>query len=181
MAIVHKKLTYEDLLATPDDGKRYEIIDGELYVSAAPFSKHQRTVWNFIDFFKDAERAGYGRGYCAPTDVVFDQHNVVEPDLLFVLNENQAIITDANIQGSPDVLVEVLSPSTSKRDRGVKLQLYARFGVRFYFVVDPQAETVQPYELVVADYRELPVLRGEDQLTCPLFPGISMPVSRLFD
>ncbi|HLG73521.1 MAG TPA: Uma2 family endonuclease [Chloroflexota bacterium] len=180
MAIVHKKLTYEDLLETPDDGKRYEIIDGELYVSAAPFTKHQRAVWNFIDFFKDAERAGYGRGYSAPTDVMFDEYNVVEPDLLFVLAENRAVIKEANIQGAPDILVEVLSSSTRKRDAGVKMQLYARFGVRFYYIIDPEDETVQPYELAESDYRELPLLKGQDAITCPLFPGISMPVSKLF-
>lgn len=180
MAVIHPKLTYEDLQHTPDDGKRYEIIDGELFVTPSPFTKHQRAVWNLCRFFMDVEMGGFGRGFVAPYDVVFDEFNVVEPDLLFIATERLSIITEANLQGAPDVAVEVLSPGTRKRDLGLKLQLYARFGVRFYYVVDVDRETVQPYELVEGAYKELPLLTGIDALTCPLFPGVSKPVSALF-
>jgi len=181
MAVISPKLTYQDLLETPDDGKRYEIIDGQLFVSASPLLPHQRAVWNWgCDFFRQAEQAGLGTAFGNPVDVVFDHFNTTVPDLVFILAERSHIMTDANIQGPPDIVVEALSPSTRRRDLGIKKQLYARFGVPWYYILDAGRKTVQPLALRNGVYEELPLLGEGDTLTCPLLPGIAMPVAAIF-
>ena len=181
MAVISPKLTYEDLLETPDDGKRYEIIDGELFVSASPILPHQKAVgYFFARFLLPAEEAGLGTAFGREVDVVFDQHTVVEPDAIFILAEHSHIMAEAMVQGAPDIVVEALSPSTSRRDLGIKKQLYAREGVPWYFVLDAKRKTVQPFELRAGVYHDLPELGEGDTLACPLLPGISVPVAALF-
>jgi len=180
VAIISPKLTYEDLQQMPEDGKRYEIIDGELQVSPSPRLRHQGTVLRFGVLLSRAEEAGHGRAFTAPADVVLDEHNVVEPDVIFVSTARLHLLTEANVQGAPDVVVEVLSPATSKRDLGVKLQLYARFGVPHYWVADTDERTVRRFELRAGQYVEQPVLQAGDVLTCSLFPGIQADVAWLF-
>jgi Uma2 family endonuclease len=128
MAIISPKLTYEHLRQLPDDGKRYEIVDGDLLVSPSPNRRHQETVGNTYAFLRRAQDAGFGKTYVAPFDVFFDHHNVTEPDVLFVSNERLGIIGENFVHGAPDIIVEVLSPGTRQRDEGVKLHLYGREG-----------------------------------------------------
>lgn len=180
MTIIKPIFSYEHLAQLPDDGKRYELVEGELVVSPAPSSAHQEVVENLVAFLRQARLAGYGRGYVAPLDVVFDPHNVVQPDLFFIRQERLAIVTRANVQGAPDLIVEVLSPGTRARDLGAKPRLYARFRVPFYWVVDPGTRTVQPYTLREEGYVAEPVLRAGQTLTCPLFPGLGIDVAELF-
>ena len=137
------KFTYEDYRTAPPD-KRYELLDGELLLTAAPNLKHQGVqvrlgsrLGRFIE-----ERA-LGDFFFAPCDVVLSDTDVVQPDLLFVSRERRHLLSNGdNVQGAPDLVVEILSPATAERDRGYKRSLYARHGVKEYWVVDPVAETV---------------------------------------
>lgn len=172
--------TYDDLARMPNDGKRYELNDGELVVSPAPATDHQSASMRFSSFLFRAEEAGYGRAFAAPTDVVFDRHRATQPDLLFIRRDRLHIVTAANIQGAPDLIVEILSPGTREDDLGWKLTLYAREGVAYYWVVDPRARTVRPYRLREGGYVAEPLLSTGDTLGCPLFPSITSDVARLF-
>ncbi len=172
--------TYEDLRHTPDDGKRYEVLEGALIVSPSPRTKHQRTVTMVFEVLLKAARTGHGEAFPAPFDVVFSEHDVTEPDLLFVTKERKDIITEDNIQGAPDLVVEIISEGSRKRDVITKRGIYERYGVRFYWLVDPEEETVRVFELKDGAYSEPVTLYAGQPLTCPLFPGISEDVGTLF-
>jgi Uma2 family endonuclease len=180
MAMKAPLFTAEDLAHLPDDGKRYELFDGELIVSPAPIPLHQGVSWECGNFLAQAVNAGWGRAFAAPIEVHFSGHRVVQPDLLFIRRERLHIIGKKHIEGAPDLVVEILSPGSRKADLGWKLTLYAQGGVPFYWVLDPIARTVRVYRLEAGAYVAEPILRPGQTLTCPLFPGISTPVSRLF-
>ncbi len=130
------KLTVEDYLATSDD-ERYELLDGELIMPPAPGTRHQRIQVNLgARLFQFVKEMGAGKVYFAPTDVVFSGTDVVQPDLVFISTERRHIITPANIQGPPDLVVEILSPATAQRDKGYKRELYARCGVEEYWMIE---------------------------------------------
>ena len=180
MDIIRPTFTATDLAQLPDDGKRYEILEGDLAVSPSPNRKHQNVIRYLSAFFIRVESHGYGRWYPAPFDVVFDTHNVTEPDLLFVRTERLHIITEANVQGSPDLVVEVLSPSTRERDLGVKVHLYARFGVPEYWIVDPEVETLIIYHLTSDGYEVAGPFHCGETIHSNLFPNVSLDVADLF-
>ena len=153
------KLTYDDFLLFPDDGKRHELIDGEHYVTPSPNLKHQAVSRNLVTTIATFLRAQpIGKVYAAPLDVVFSHSDVVEPDLLFVSTSRLDVLTAKNVQGAPDLVVEVGSPSTRRRDEKLKHQLYERFKVTEYWVVDPDIDVV----------------------TTPLLPGLELPLSEIF-
>ena len=136
------RLTYQDYANTPDD-ERYQLIDGELIMSESPIIAHQdnqRKLGNQMTNF--VERNDLGVVYSPNTDVVLSDTDVVQPDLLFISKERQHIIGEANIQGAPDLVVEILSPSTARRDWGVKRELYAKHGVKEYWIADPANKIV---------------------------------------
>lgn len=137
------KLTYSDYLLFPEDGKRHEIIGGEHYMTPSPSTRHQRISRNLEWFFQQHLRSyPAGEIFYAPFDVVLSTYDIVEPDLLFVAQENRQIITDKNIQGVPDLVVEILSPGTSQRDQELKKKLYEQYGVSEYWIVDPDTASV---------------------------------------
>jgi Uma2 family endonuclease len=137
------KLTYEDYCLLPDD-HRYEVIDGELYVTPAPTTFHQAVKGRLKHLLDDlVEAAGLGIVLDAPTDVLLSKHDILQPDILVVLSENQRVLTEKYIDGAPDLVVEVLSPSTRRRDRVLKAKRYAEFGVRELWLVDPDARTIE--------------------------------------
>lgn len=180
MALTKPLFSVEDLARTPNDGKRYELRDGELIVSPAPTTKHQRASWKMSGLLMQAEEAGYGQGFSAPVDVVFGRHKATQPDLLFIRQNRLQIITRAAIQGAPDLVVEIISPGSRDDDLGWKKTLYAREGVPFYWVVDTEDRAVLPFTLRDGGYIAEPVLRAGDTLGCPLFPGITIAVATLF-
>ena len=141
------RLTYDDFLLLPDDGLRHEIIDGEHYVTPSPNQRHQELVGRLClslgTFLED--RPERGRVFLSPFDVVFSFHDVVEPDLVFVAPDQLDILTAQNIQGTPALVIEILSPSTRKRDQEIKRLLYERTGVREYWLVDPELASVTLY------------------------------------
>ena len=180
MDIIRPVFTATDLAQLPDDGKRYEVLEGDLAVSPSPNRKHQRVVQATYRWLFALEQTHYGQAYVAPFDVVFDTHNVTEPDLLFVRASRLPIITEANVQGSPDLVVEVLSPSTRERDLGVKAHLYARFGVPEYWVVDPDVETLTVYHLTSDGYEVAGPFHCGETIHSNLFPNVPMDVANLF-
>ena len=174
------KFTYQDYLNTPDD-VRYELIDGDLILAPAPTTPHQRVLLNLAvslgPFVRDN---ALGEAFVAPTDVYLSDTNVVQPDLLFVAAGRAEIITEPNIHGAPDLVVEVASPSTEAMDRNVKMGLYARYGVAEYWIVQPVAGTVEQLQLEdgVLVVRER--YNRAKTLTSPLFPGLQVDLGRVF-
>ena len=180
------RLTYADFLLFPDDDRlRHEIIDGVHYVTAAPNLRHQELVLRLglaLGVHLE-DRPDRGRLFMAPFDVVFSFHDIVEPDVIFVAPDQIDILTAKNIQGTPAMVIEILSPSTRKRDRQIKRQLYERGGVREYWLVDPDANAVTIYRRQ-SDGSFPPIATlssdGQDTLTTPLLPEWSLDLKRLF-
>ena len=178
------KLTYEDYVCFPEDGKRHELIDGEHYVTPAPLTKHQRISGNLLAaIHHHCQHTKEGRVFSAPTDVVFTETNVVQPDILFIGADQFAIITRENIQGEPDLIVEILSDSTRRRDERLKRKLYEQHGVKEYWIVDPELDTVKTYRLKERRYttpQELTLEQPQTTLTTPLLPGFALSLLDLF-
>ena len=174
------RLTYQDYFNTPGD-ERYELLDGELILVASPNMAHQDVVTNLGTplsvFVKEGD---LGKLYFAPTDVIFSDSNVVQPDLLFISKEREHIRTPANIQGAPDLIVEILSPSSARRDWGYKRDLYARHEVKEYWIVDP-ANRIVSVMLLKNGVLDLEATYGEgDTVTSSTLEGFSVDVDDLF-
>ena len=138
MRDAQKRFGYADLLALPEDGRRYEIHGGELVVVAAPLVRHQIVVLEVATMLADYGRRSGGLAVTAPCDIVFDEHDVVQPDVVYFRAERtHRVSLDAVTRVAPDVAVEVLSPSTASIDRGRKMRMFARYGVPEYWIVDP--------------------------------------------
>jgi Uma2 family endonuclease len=177
------KLTYEDLLDMPEDGKRHELIDGEHGMTPSPSTRHQAVSGNLYRHLANHLSARpLGRVFAAPLDVVLSDSDVVEPDLVFISNERQEIITERNIAGAPDLVVEILSATTRRRDEVLKRRLYARFGVREYWVVDPELETARVLRRGPFGLDQVALLDREagDALTTELLPGLEVPLDEVF-
>jgi Uma2 family endonuclease len=179
----HVKLTVEDFELFPEDGRRHELIDGEHCVTPAPSTRHQIVLGSLhFALWSAVQEQGLGQVFLAPYDVVLSATDVVEPDLLFVSRERLDLLTEKNLRGAPDLVVEVVSESSRRMDEVVKRKLYERFGVREYWVVDPVVETVKVYRLGDDRYERAAELSREDadRLTSPLLPGLDLPLEQLF-
>jgi len=153
--------TYEDYLRLPEDGKRYEIIDGVLYVSAAPLTKHQLISRRLQFFFYQFELEGAGFVYNAPVDLLMPGCTPVQPDLVVLDRQQRGLIQEKYIEGIPALLVEILSSKPSQ-DRVKKMNVYARCGVPFYLIVDPEDPSFEVYHLDGKTYRlEASLAEGE--------------------
>ena len=172
------KFTYEDYLNTPDD-KRYELLDGELVMPPAPGEFHQSVSLGAKLFLFTSEHS-LGRIYHAPFDVVLSNTDVVQPDLIFVSNERADIITPANIQGAPDLVVEILSPSTAARDKTFKRSLYARHGIAEYWMVDLTAKTITVLRLGEREFEVVDTYGEEESLTSPTLQGFTLNIKDIF-
>jgi Uma2 family endonuclease len=175
------RLTLDEYMELPNDGKRYEIIDGELYVTPAPIPKHQKVSRKLqVILFLALEKTGQGEVYNAPIDLILDHHTVVQPDLLFIRSENLHIIGPKNIQGVPNLVVEILSPSTRRTDVLTKGGVYARFGVPFYWIVDPDLDRIEFFRLEDRAY-QLQFLRSCPEVATPAeFPGLQISLAEVF-
>ena len=176
---VKPKLTYEDYASLPDD-ERCELIDGELIPMPSPKKIHQRLILDLSWILRRLEEMGLGELFIAPFDVILSRFNVVQPDLIFVSSARAHIITEDNIRGAPDLLVEILSPSTAGYDRTTKRNLYARHGVPEYWLVDPYAKTITVLLLGANGYDTYAVFGEGDILTSPTLPGFALNLSELF-
>lgn len=161
---IERPYTSEDLASIPDDGKRYEVIGGELIVSPAPSTKHQRASIRLTRILADyLERSASGEVFAAPLDVVLGTHDIVQPDLVVMLHRHAERITEAGIEGAPDIVIEITSPSSQRVDRIRKSATYATFGVPEYWIVDPETETILVQTLVDGRYQSSdgPVRSGQ--------------------
>lgn len=173
---------YEDLKALPENGKRYEILERDLHVSPAPKTIHQTVVVNLTSILRDfVKKHSLGFVFCAPTDVVFSPENVVQPDVLFISHANKHILTETHIQGAPDLVVEVLSESTKDVDQTIKKKIYARFGVKFYWIIDPEQKALESFLLTEEGFNKERSYEKNDVITCALFPALSFSVNELFE
>ncbi|MEQ1897722.1 MAG: Uma2 family endonuclease [Vicinamibacterales bacterium] len=173
------QLEYADLAHTPDDGLRYEILDGELYVTPSPRLTHQR-VSKRLQRQLEAyfEEPGLGEVFNAPVDVVLGRHDVAVPDLVVVTDATQA--TERAIEGSPLLLVEILSPSTARRDRTIKSRRYAEHGVPHYWIVDTVKQTIECYRLNERRYELAVSVKASATLRHPDFAGLSIKLTSLW-
>lgn len=174
------KFTYEDYKHTPED-KRYELLDGDLIMVPAPRTAHQRSSRDIgLPLVTFVDENDLGEVFLAPCDVVLSETDVVQPDILFVSKERSYIITEDNIRGAPDLVIEVLSPSTAQRDRTLKRTLYALHGVPEYWQADTDAKNVAVLTLVNGEYK-IAGIYGEGQaLVSPLLPGFALEIDRIF-
>jgi Uma2 family endonuclease len=178
---ISTKFTYEDLKLIPPDRNRYEIVDGELFVTPAPRTLHQRIVGNvFAALHQHVRQHRLGEVFVAPYDVVFATSTVLEPDVLFVSSARLHHIGEDNLSGPPDLAVEVISESTKRLDREVKLKQYALYGVSEYWLVDPEGKNVEVFRLKEEGYELAKRLGFGDTLTSPLFPELKLAVASLW-
>ncbi len=182
MAVQHTRPYLADYIwEAPDDGQRYEVIDGLLYVSATPSLEHQEAVAALLTILRVHVRAEQlGRVIVAPFGVILDKFTGVEPDILFVSHERAHLLKSRGLEGPPDLAVEVLSPSTRRTDREVKFERYARAGIPHYWIIDPLALTLEAYILADGVYVLAANLRDEDHFSPILFPGLTIPLADLW-
>ena len=149
-------LTYRDYEALPADGRRYELHEGELSVTAAPVPAHQRILLDLAVALREhVMRRNLGEVFVAPIDCILSDTTVVQPDIVFLDAGRALAVSARGIEGPPTLAVEILSPSTAPIDRGVKLQLYARHGVPYYWIVDPDARSLEAYVLAGGSYQRI--------------------------
>ena len=178
------KLTYDDFVLFPDDGKRHELIDGEHYVTPSPNVRHQRILGTPHWLIRShLETNPIGQVFFAPFDVVFSDFDVVEPDLLYLSNERAAqVLTELHAKGVPELVVEIASKGTRKRDETIKRRLYERTGVSEYWIVDPEIDVIRVYRLEGSTFgRPIELSRdANDTLSTVLLPALDMPLTRIF-
>jgi len=171
--------TWEDLWDIPEDGNLYEIIDGELYVMAPPIPVHQEILTrSFRAFDRAAEFHGAGKVYVAPIGVKLSERDIVEPDLIFIARERLSIILQKVVDGAPDIVLEIFSPSTRLKDVNSKAVLYARSGVREYWQIDPRHRSVVVLSLTNGAYVPTPIEDGVARSA--VLPGVAISISGLF-
>ncbi|MGB3942716.1 MAG: Uma2 family endonuclease [Candidatus Manganitrophaceae bacterium] len=182
---VHKiNFTYEDYLLFPQDGKRHEIINGDPYVTPSPSTKHQKISGNLLYFFKDfLRRTKAGYVFDAPMDVILSDLDVVQPDLLFISSSRSSMITEKNVQGALDLVVEIISETSRKIDELIKRKLYEQHGVSEYWIVDPELETVKVYRMSDRGYIRAAEISNEPNaiLLTPSLPDFQIQLSSLFE
>ena len=171
--------TYEDYARLPENGWRYEVIEGVLYMAPAPNTRHQRAInvlsYGLTDF---VEKRQLGRIYTAPIDVILpDRATPVQPDILFIAQERLDIITEQTIEGPPDLVVEVLSPGNWIIDRQIKSPVYETAGVQEYWIVDVHQGVIEVYDLHDRTYEMLGRYTGDETAASRLLPGFTISVN----
>lgn len=175
-----KKYTYEDYCKISDD-KRYELIHGELLMTPSPITNHQR-ISRRLEFIleKFITEKKPGELFDAPYDVYFDEENVVQPDLLFISKDRLHIIGEKNVQGAPDLVIEIISENSAYRDMVLKKKLYAKFGVKEYWIVIPEGEEIEIYTLKDNTYQLYKAYGKDSILESPLLKGLKIGLMDIF-
>lgn len=175
-----KKFTYQDYLKTPDD-IRYELIGGELLMTPAPVPRHQKIKREIeYELLRFVKANKIGEIFDAPCDVYLDEENVVQPDLFFISKERTGIIGEKNIQGAPDLVIEIISESNAYRDLVQKKRLYAKNGVKEYWIVIPEEETIEIYILKDSVYTLHKTFNKEDVLESPYLTDFRLKLTSVF-
>ena len=182
MATLVPPITVEDYKVLPETGPNYQLIDGTLYMSPSPTRFHQHLSRN-LEFiiFQWIKAGGGGEVYNAPLDVYLDDVNVFQPDLIYVSAGNLDLLTDAGIEGGPDLVVEILSPSTEKLDLGPKKKIFASHGVKEFWAIDPKTRSVEIYDLAANVDAPAMTLAETDQLESSILPGLKINLKEVFD
>jgi Uma2 family endonuclease len=182
----HIRFVYEDYKSLPESmTKRYELLDGEMLMVPAPTTTHQiisRNIEFLLHSFVRLHKLG--TVLYAPVDVVFGAGNareIVQPDVLYISRERGSMLVKEEIRGAPDLIVEVLSPGTEERDRTYKKHLYGRYGVREYWIVDPDSATIEVHVSAGIDFEHPTVYRTNDTLRSALFAGLDIDLQEVFD
>ncbi len=174
------KFTYDDYLLLPED-KRYEIVDGDLYLVPAPRTYHQIVCAQIESKLRQfVEKKKLGVVLDAPCDVYFSRYDIVQPDILFVAYDRRGMIKEKYVQGPPDLVIEVLSPSEPERDREIKRKLYAHAGVLEYWIVDPEAKSVEILSRRRGTLTKVRTFVGKEALTSPLLKGFKLSLPAAF-
>lgn len=173
------KFTYTDYLQLPEQDRR-ELIGGDFYVVPSPSVRHQQIVVNIGRRLSEHVRSDQlGRVLWAPLDVVLSDEDVVQPDIMYISKQRRGIISEQNISGAPDLVIEILSPSTADRDRGLKQSLYARFRIGEYWIVDPEERSVQVMELGTEAYDAMKKY-GSGTVSSPSLPALNLTIDEVF-
>jgi len=174
------KYTYDDY-ANIDDDRRYELIEGELYMVPAPNFRHQTisrdlgvVLWEFV------KENNLGTVLYAPFDVVLSETDVVQPDIIFVSKERMGLMTEKNLRGAPDLAIEILSTATRERDKLVKKKLYMEYGVKEFWIVDPDRRTIEIMVLKETGFETFGIYFIDDELTSPLLRGFKLDLKEVF-
>lgn len=181
--VVEPKLryTYRDYLDLPETAERCELIDGEYWIMPSPTGAHQGAILNVgSELWRFVRANRLGKAFIAPFDVILSPDDVFQPDVMFLSNERMRRYTRDNIRGAPDLVMEVLSPSTANRDRGVKRDRYARFGVLEYWLIDTAAKNIQVLAANMGAFERVGVYGEGDTLLSPLLAGLRLDVSEIF-
>jgi Uma2 family endonuclease len=178
---VRPRVSYADLERAPEDGRRYELYDGEVYVVPAPMPRHQRVQIRIVEWLDEYAESVGGFVADAPIDIVFSEYDVLQPDVIFFQPTRVHLIDlDRAIRHAPDLCVEILSPSTEATDRGRKLQMFARYGVPEYWIVDPLNEAIEVHRLEAGTYGLVQRATGDDEVRSPVLPGAALRARSIF-
>ena len=179
MKTAARKLTYADYEKIPADGHRHESIEGEEFMTPAPETDHQR-ISSRLERVLDGHvfRHRLGEILHAPIDAVLSENDIVQPDVVFISNTRSGIVTKKNIHGAPDLVVEILSPSTAAVDRGRKRDLYERSGCAEYWIIDPSSQTIEIHEF--GSPRRVRIYKEGQSFESALFPGLTVRLSDVF-
>jgi len=174
-------LTVEDYEFFKNDGNRHEIIGGIHIMTPAPGTKHQnivRILTAKLSIYLDSARTGII--FVSPIDVVISRFDVVQPDIIYIGREKRSIITEKNIQGVPDLIIEILSEGSLREDRLIKRKLYEKCGVAEYWIIDPFGDSAAIYTRMGDRLKKTLEFEGEDVLESPFFPGFALSLPELF-
>lgn len=175
------RVGYTDLVQAPEDGRRYELYDGEVQVVPSPLPRHQFVSRRVALLFESYAAAHGGTFLATPIDIVFTEYDVLMPDLVFFVEARKHLVPlDAPIRDAPDLAVEIFSPSTAATDRGRKMQMFARYGVREYWIIDPVEERLEIHTLAPGGYELAQTATGVVPIRSPLLPDVDAPVESLF-
>lgn len=179
---INVEFTYNDIVEFGNEGDHWEIFDGELVVSPPPNVKHQVVSGNLHQILRSFfHQKRLGKLLAAPIGVYFDVKTFFEPDLVYVSNENKNRIKENYIEGAPDLVVEIISPSSVKRDRGYKFRRYALEGVQEYWIVDPINEVVEIFELTAEGFQLMERFSNNQQVRSKMLQDFQFKVSEIWD
>jgi len=179
--VIEPRVSYADLERAPEDGRRYELYDGEVFVVPSPHLRHQDAAANIFELLRFYARRHGGKVLSAPIDIVFSEYDVLQPDVAFFCDSRRHLLhPDEAIRAAPDLVVEELSPGTERTDRGRKMQVYARFGVAEYWVVDPYAKVVEVHQLSEGRFRLEQRAEEGDFVRSPTLSDLEFTAASIF-
>ncbi|OFV99630.1 MAG: hypothetical protein A3H28_14500 [Acidobacteria bacterium RIFCSPLOWO2_02_FULL_61_28] len=175
------RMTYDQYCLLPEDRNQHELFDGELVMTPSPSARHQQIVRRLLERVSaHVEANSLGEVFVSPLDTIFDQYTVLQPDILYVSQDRLPEVVKERIEGAPNLVIEVLSPTTIERDRRRKLAVYSQFGVREYWIVDPEDQTIEVYAQEEGELRFTRKFISGQTLESPLLPGFRLAVKSIF-